>query len=315
MIKHFLLEEKDATFLRRHISKAVGLFTVLNLNRQHLYRLLRKIVTSNPWSLCQMWYLKGFLPSAKLHPLSRTVFGWANSWTQWPRYFPTWTIPWFYDSLLCCAAISSAWGWAGSGPCRTGRLEPDISALPLRTRTNSICHDLERNPACKSPQDQFQGSREFPKPGSSAPSCSPAAHCQPVWASEGRLVSAPSSSLVTDDAESTRWKIWEPTQSYLIPLTSTVLARGGKFMISRNTLDPALEWVHILPARSFFPLLARSLNCCTSFCFFWKHSPPPALQQAPLVHHLPGSDCSGQILFHHLLPPSFSDIYPGSFPA
>lgn len=115
-----------------------------------------------------------------------------------------------------------------------------INAVPPRTETNSTCHGLERNPACKSPQDQFQGSRELPKPGPSAPSCSPAAHCQPAWASEGRLVSASSSSLEAHDAESTRRKIWESTQSYLIPLTSTVLPGGGRFTITRNTLDAAL---------------------------------------------------------------------------
>lgn len=35
MMKHFLLEEKDATFVRKHISKSAGLLTVLNLNRGH----------------------------------------------------------------------------------------------------------------------------------------------------------------------------------------------------------------------------------------------------------------------------------------
>lgn len=35
MMKHFLLKEKDATFLRKHVSKAAGLLIVLNLNRGH----------------------------------------------------------------------------------------------------------------------------------------------------------------------------------------------------------------------------------------------------------------------------------------
>lgn len=57
----------------------------------------------------------------------------------------------------------------------------DRDKLPLPWLREKSC--LQITPGSVS------GQQGAPK-ASSAPSCSPAAHCQPVWASEGRLVSA-----------------------------------------------------------------------------------------------------------------------------